>query len=442
MFSREMELLLESLYDGIYIADHRGVGIFVNNAYERITGISREKLLGKTMKQVVEEGIVSDSATLKVLERAKPVTIRQRVETGKELLVTGNPVFSAEGKMIWVVTNVRDISELSALHAELQLNIAELSRLQEENPNIISVSACMKELIAEAKQVAKTDSTVLLLGESGVGKEVFANLIHKHSQRAKYPFVKINCTAIPSGFLESELFGYESGSFTGARKDGKPGLFEVADGGTIFLDEIGDMPLELQAKLLRVLQDYEFYRIGGTKPRKVNVRVISATHQDLLQKVAEKTFRADLYYRLNVVPIHIPPLRERKDDIPVLAYHFLNKYNILHQRNVGIDPDVIQIFQNYRWEGNVREIANLMERLVITVKDSFIKENDLPAAMARSKEVSPKAVGLKRFLEEAEKRFLENALREHRSMRRAAREIGIDQSTFVRKAKKYGIQAN
>lgn len=442
MFPRELELVLESLFDGIYVADHRGTGVFVNGAYERITGVSRDKLLGKTMKQVVEEGIVSDSATLKVLEWGKPATIRQRVETGKELLVTGNPVFSLEGKLIWIVTNVRDISELSALHAELQLNMAELSKLQEDSANIISVSPCMKELIKESKRVATTDSTVLLLGESGVGKEVFAHLIHKNSLRAKRPFVKINCTAIPSGFLESELFGYESGSFTGARKDGKPGLFEVADGGTVFLDEIGDMPLELQAKLLRVLQDYEFYRIGGTKPRKVNVRVISATHQDLPQKIKEKTFRADLYYRLNVVPINIPPLRERKEDIPVLTYHFLSKFNIQHQRNVGIDPGVIEVFQDCRWEGNVRELINLIERLVITVKDSFIRVSDLPAAMLQAKDISRKPIGLKRFLEEAEKKFLENALREHRSMRRAAREIGIDQSTFVRKAQKYGLRMN
>lgn len=442
MFPKEMEWILESLFDGIYIADHQGVGVFVNRAYERITRIPRERLLGKSMQQVVEEGIVSDSVTLKVLETGQPHTIRQRVETGKEILATGNPVFSTEGNLLWVVTNIRDISELSVLYEELQSNKAELSKLQEESPTIISVSPCIKEVVKEVKRVAQTDSTVLLLGESGVGKEVFANLIHKNSPRAKRSFVKINCTAIPSGFLESELFGYESGSFTGARREGKPGLFEIADGGTIFLDEIGDMPLELQAKLLRVLQDYEFYRIGGTKPRKVDVRVISATNQDLSKKIREKTFRADLYYRLNVVPIQIPPLRERREDIPVLAYHFLNQYNIQHQRNVGIDPNVIQIFQDYHWEGNVREIANLMERLVVTAKETFIKEMDLPAPMLSSNGSSPSPMGLKRYLEEAEKRFLENALLEHQSMRRAARVIGIDQSTFVRKAKKYGINVN
>jgi PAS domain S-box-containing protein len=440
LFSKELELVLESLFDGIYIADRHGTGVFVNRAYERITGISREKLLGKTMQQVVEEGIVSDSVTLKVLEEGKPVTIRQRVKTGKEILVTGNPVFSSEGELLWVVTNVRDVSELSTLYEKLKSNQAELSKHQRDE-NVIAVSVSMIEIIKEAKRVAQTDSTVLLLGESGVGKEVIANLIHQNSPRAKRPFVKINCAAIPAGFLESELFGYESGSFTGARKEGKPGLFEMADGGTVFLDEIGDMPLELQAKLLRILQDYEFYRIGGTKPRKVNVRVISATHQDLSQKIKEKTFRADLFYRLNVVPIQIPPLRERKEDIPVLAYHFLSQYNIQHRKNVGIDPKVIQIFQQYGWEGNVRELANLMERLVITAKGSFITEHDLPATMVGANAISPKE-GLKRYLEEAEKRFLENALREHRSMRRAAREIGIDQSTFVRKVKKYGLKVN
>ncbi|WP_018133404.1 sigma-54 interaction domain-containing protein [Effusibacillus pohliae] len=440
MFPKELKLVLESLFDGIYIADRHGTGVFVNRAYERITGIPREKLLGKTMRQVVEEGIVSNSVTLKVLEEGKPVTIRQRVETGKEILVTGNPVFSAEGELLWVVTNVRDVSELSMLYEQLQSNQAELSKHQRDE-SVIAVSASMNEIITEAKRVAQTDSTVLLLGESGAGKEVIANLIHQNSPRAKRPFVKINCAAIPAGFLESELFGYEGGSFTGARRDGKPGLFEIADGGTVFLDEIGDMPFELQAKLLRVLQDYEFYRIGGTTPRKVDVRVISATHQDLSQKIKEKTFRADLFYRLNVVPIQIPPLRERKEDIPVLAYHFLSRYNIQHRKNVGIDPKVIQIFQQYRWEGNVRELANLMERLVITAKGSFITEQDLPATMVRANDIPPKK-GLKGYLEEAEKRFLEHALREHRSMRRAAREIGIDQSTFVRKAKKYGLQVN
>lgn len=311
--------------------------------------------------------------------------------------------------------------------------------------NFIVKSAKMRDLLDMVIRVAQADSIVLITGESGTGKELIASIIHNNSQRKDKQFIKINCGAIPATLLESELFGYEAGAFTGAKKSGKSGYFELADGGTLFLDEIGDLPYNLQVKLLRVLQNHEFNRVGGEKSVKVDVRVIAATNQNLLEKVRSKEFREDLYYRLNVIPVHIPPLRERKEEIPVLVMHFLEVFNRKYKLNRRITPQVIDVFMDYDWPGNIRELENLIERLVVTSNNDIIKAEDLPHVM--NKAALPSAavsvtsiVPMRDAIASVEKQLLQKAFAQYRSTREIGRALQINASTVVRKAARYGIK--
>ncbi|WP_458413203.1 sigma-54 interaction domain-containing protein [Schinkia sp. CFF1] len=445
--------IIQSSYDGIYVADKEGNGVLVNHAYSRITGISPNDLLGKNMREVVEKGLVSESVTFKVLEERKPITITQIVN-GKEVLVTGNPVFDQEnGEILYVVTNMRNITELNQLKFELkksrQLTQKYLDEIEDfKNKEIFQmhldgIVAHDKEIMKVLKlsqKVAKVDSTVLLLGESGVGKEVIVKLLHNTSNRANKPLIKVNCAAIPEHLLESELFGYEKGAFTGADSRGKPGLFEQANGGTIFLDEIGDMQLDLQAKLLRVLQEFEITRVGGRQSIKIDVRVVSATNMNLEQMVKDGKFREDLYYRLNIVPIKIPPLRNRKADIAPLAYFFLNKTNNRYQFTKRFHPDVIHFFEQYNWPGNIREMENLIERLVVTSDHDEIRIDDLPVSVLENGITRrPEKLSLKEITENLERRIIKESLEEYRTTRKVADILGMSQSTLVKKMKRLGI---
>jgi PAS domain S-box-containing protein len=448
--NRLLQSIFQSSYDGIYVADAKGNGIMVNEAYTRITGVPGEEIIGKNLRELEKEEIISESVTLKVLEKKKPITIVQKVR-GKEVLVTGNPIFDEGGEITHVVTNVRDISELNRLKLELQQSKALTQKYLNEIQDFKmkeSIHLLLDGIVAHSKEiidvlrlvqkVAKVDSTVLILGESGVGKEVIVKMIHKASDRAKHPLVKVNCAAIPHHLLESELFGYEKGAFTGADSRGKPGLFEQANGGTIFLDEIGDMPLDLQVKLLRVLQEFEITRIGGRKSVKVDVRVISATNKPLEKMMETGAFRQDLYYRLNIVPIKIPPLRERKADIAPLAYFFLNKMNERYGFNKKFHPEVISFMEQYSWPGNIREMENLIERLVVTVDHDEIKICDLPFHPLTA-EVR-KETTLKELLEDVERKMIQQKLAEYKTTRKTAKVLGISQSALVKKIQKLGIK--
>lgn len=445
--------IFQSSYDGIYVADQNGVGIMVNAAYSRITGVKSEELLGKSMRTVVKEGIVSESVTVKVLEKRTPVTIIQAVR-GKELLVTGNPVFDKVGNIVFVVTNVRDISDLNHIKTELLHSrkmtdqyISEIEELRKRQliqmhlDGIVAQSQEIMKVFHLARKVAKVDSGVLILGESGVGKEVIVNFIHQESDRAAKPLVKVNCGAIPHHLLESELFGYERGAFTGANSNGKPGLFELANGGTIFLDEIGDMPVDLQVKLLRVLQEFEFMRVGGTKSIKIDVRVISATHMDLEAMVDKNDFRRDLYYRLNIVPIKVPPLRERKVDIVPLAFYFLNRTNEKNRLNKRFHPEILQFFEGYSWPGNIRELENLIERLAVMTDQDEISLKDLPPSMLKGMGfVKSETTGkLKETIANVERKMIKEQMEISKTTRRAAEALGISQSALVKKMKKLGL---
>lgn len=369
--------------------------------------------------------------------------------------MTGIPVFDENGGLFRVVTAVRDITELSALKAQLAeseqmreryFKELELLRAKPSSHSLITKNPEMNTKIEMAFHVAKVDSTVLILGESGVGKELIAEMIHRASSRGKGPFIKINCGAIPANLLESEFFGYEPGAFTGASKEGKPGLFELAQGGTLFLDEVGELPLDLQVKVLRALQGREITRIGGKKSITLDVRYLAATNRDLEDMVKNKLFREDLYYRLNVVPLVLPPLRRRKEDIVPLVNEFVKRFNQRYGLQKWISPQAIQVLILYDWPGNVRELENTVERLVVTSHEDEITLENLneiapSIAFTRSYPLGEGEVfSLEGHLALEEKRLLEEAYRKAGSTRKAALLLGISQSAIVKKMGKYGIK--
>ncbi len=448
--ARKYETAFNSSYDPMFITDKYGYTLKLNKAYTRVTGITEEELIGKHMQDLIQEGIISDSISLNVLKKKERLTMVQSIN-GKELLVTGNPIFDENGDILFVVTNLRDVSTLNNLKEELNQTKALANHYLQElehyhkkrqvimHEGIIANSDNMIAAIDMAQKIASVNSTVLLLGETGVGKEVIANLIQKLSSRSAKPFIKVNCAAIPKDLLESELFGYEKGAFTGADDKGRPGLFEQAHGGTIFLDEIGEMPLPLQVKLLRVLQEFEVTRIGGGRTIKIDVRVISATNKDLESLVKQGEFREDLYYRLNIIPIKIPPLRERPEDIPLLAHYFLQKVNQKYNLHKQLTDDAFFTMKSYSWPGNIREMQNLIERLVVTAENDFIDSNHFPFTNQPSSECQASRKTMKEILHDIERDMILKAMVKYKTTRKAAKFLGISQSTLVKKMQRLGI---
>ncbi|MBS3983145.1 MAG: sigma 54-interacting transcriptional regulator, partial [Dethiobacter sp.] len=453
ILAQELQDIIESSYDGIWITDGEGYTLHVNSAYERISGLKKEELLGRHMQELVDKGYFSDSVTLHVLKNKERATIIHEIrKTGKRALITGNPIFNEAGKIVRVVTNVRDITELIQLKQALEDKEKLAARYQNELVQLRS-QRVQEEYVVESQQmrhiydlatwVSQVDSTVLILGESGVGKEVVAQLIVRSSDRRDEPYIKVNCGAIPDNLLESELFGYEKGSFTGADKKGKPGMFELAHKGTILLDEVSEIPLNLQVKLLRVIQEQEVMRVGSTKPMKLDVRIIAATNRDLEERVRLGEFREDLFYRLNVIPIIVPPLRERKEDIPPLIEHFLRKFNAKYRLNKEIPHAVIDRLVTYHWPGNVRELQNIVERLVVLSREDEVGLEALPLQLnAACEEVRQlhadvsEEMPLKEALFELEKKLVLRALQKYGTTRKAADALGVDQSTVVRKVQR------
>ena len=392
-----------------------------------------------------------------VKHKRDSVTCTTRNHQRNELMVTANPIYDNDGRKItMLVYNIRDITELTALKNELknskelsQRYREELNRLKnkyEKDVNIIFRSKKMDHIIDLCLRVAEVDSTVLILGETGVGKQLIAEMIHKKSHRKRGPFIEVNCGAIPENLLESELFGYEPGTFTGGLKSGKIGIFEQANKGTIFLDEIGDLPYALQVKLLKVLQNSEVVRLGSAKPRKVDVRVISATNKDIKEMVNKGQFREDLYYRLNIVPIIIPPLRERKEDIIPIIYHYKLLLESKYNRKIDFHPEVLELFLKHDWPGNVRELQNVVERIFVTAKKSVIEPEQVIPLFANSHKSesiikniiteSDSIIPLKEAKELLETKLIKMALKKYGSTYRAAKVLGVNQSTIARKAKK------
>jgi PAS domain S-box-containing protein len=451
----------DHLYDGIYITDGTGKTIYVNKAYERITGIRAEEVVGKNVKDLMEEGLFKNAVSLEVIKHKKQVnSVGISLRNGTKMLVTGNPVLDENGNVKMVVVNDRDITDLLEIKADLETSQMKLKTVEEHerkrrqeiehlrklnfNKNLIGQSIEIKNIIKLIHQVANVDATVLITGETGVGKEVVADEIYLNSHRKNEAFIKVNCAAIPANLLEAELFGYERGAFTGANNQGKVGLFELANKGTILLDEIGEMPLDLQTKLLRVIQHKEVTRIGGTKTIKLDVRFLAATNRDLKDMVNQRKFREDLYYRLNVFPIYIPPLRSRIEDIGVLTEFFLDIYNKKYGKQVRLDSSAMNLLKQYPWPGNVRELQSIIERItIISEYDAILNEEQIATLLNidfyNISDLINKEIGLAQIVENVERKTIEKVLAKYGSTRKAAQVLKIDQSTIVKKAKKLGI---
>ncbi len=453
----ELNEILEGSYDGILVTDNDGKILLVNSSYERVAAIKREDMWGKTMRDLINPVWMPNSVCYVVVEQKQAVSKRQVTKDGRNIIVTGMPIFDKKGEVKKVVINARDISEIYELREELlrekKLNRTYLENYKEfieknqyDSNCILAVSNTMQEILALSKRVANFQTTVLILGESGVGKECVSNYIHNNSIRKDKPFITINCGAIPENLLESELFGYEKGAFTGANQYGKAGLLEIANGGTVFLDEIGETSLDLQVKLLRFLETKEVRRVGAVDGKIVDVRIIAATNRDLDKMVEEGTFRDDLFYRLNVVRIKVPPLRKRIADIAPLSMMFLFQYNKKYNQNKELTMDVIKELEKYNWPGNIRQLKNVIENMVVVSNNEYLQTEDLP--WNKEKNTGRKIVSmledtenltLMEATELLEKTMLEKAKIRYKTTRAIAESLGVDQSTIVRKLKKYNL---
>ncbi|MCJ2035333.1 sigma-54 interaction domain-containing protein [Methylobacterium sp. J-068] len=440
--AEDFQEIFRNSFDGIFVADGAGRTLMVNAGCERNYDLSAREMIGRHVSEFEALGLIRPVIATQVITTAERVTAVQTTHKGKTIMVTGIPLFDEDGAVRRVVINSRDTTELTQLQAELARIQAHLARVEGEVAHlrrdrfkldgIVLQSTAMRRVAEMATRVARVDATVLITGESGVGKEVLARLIHRESPRAKGPFIKINCGAIPRELLESELFGYEGGAFTGARSKGKPGLVELADGGTLFLDEVGELPLDMQVKLLHVLQDRTTTRVGGTQSVRIDARMVAATNRDLAQMVEARSFREDLFYRLNVVPIEIPPLRERRDDILPLTVQALAEINSRYRTARRLTPSALAKLIEHDWPGNVRELRNLIERLVVIAQDDTIGLDGLPQLPSRR----CKDGNLLASVEAYERRLVAEAVERLGSTRAAAKSLGISQSSVVRKLKR------
>ncbi len=440
---KDLEEIFRNSFDGIFVADGDGVTVMVNEGCERNYDVRASDLIGHHVSEFEQKGWIRPVVAQHVARTAQRITTTQRTHTGKTIMVTGIPLLDDTGRVRKVIINSRDTTELVQLQDALAKAKAELQRVDDEVralrsqnlsvDGLILRSEAMQRVASLAMRVAKVDATVLVTGPSGAGKDVITRLIHRESARANGPLIKINCGAVPRDLLESELFGYEGGAFTGAQKHGKAGLIELANRGTLFLDEIGDMPLDLQVKLLQVLQDRVIVRLGATRTVPVDVRIVAATNRDLKAMVADRTFRDDLYYRLNVVPIQVPPLAERKDDVAPMVFSFLEEFNARYGLRRMVSEQAMALLIAHDWPGNVRELRNVVERLVVTSQGDLIEpallDGVLPPEVLEAHPESSFRQRVSRF----ERRLIEDALRTHGNTRDVARALGISQSSVVRK---------
>jgi len=453
--SRELDTIIDSSSDGLFVCDANATVIRMNPASEKIHNVSAKKIVGRNMHDLLATGFIDRSAALEASISKKRVSQLQNKE-GRKLISIATPVLDERGEVIRIVVSERDITEIDNLQLELEkqqgfkdgfrAQMLAMQQVELDSQEIIARSPAMISALKQAIKVAHADSTVLILGESGVGKGLIADLIHKNSPRNKQPLIKINCGAIPESLIEAELFGYEKGAFTGALVGGKPGHFELADKGTLFLDEVAELPLSSQVKLLRFLEDGQITRLGGTQNRMVDVRVIAATNRNLEKMVEQGTFRLDLYYRLNVIPIPIPAIRERNDCIIPLIRHYIDTFNNqlgTHKRLTRLALDALTA---YSYPGNVRELMNICERMVVMAETDLIDLADLPIQVVahpveKQLSISSLASGasLQQTLDTVERKVLEQALQQYRNQSEIALALGVNQSTIARKLKKFKL---
>ncbi|RBW67423.1 sigma-54 interaction domain-containing protein [Bacillus taeanensis] len=448
-----IQALLSSLDEAISIVNTAGEIIYWNETAEETFHIKKEEIVGRNIREFFQqENIMS----LKVLETQQPVRdLYHQPRLDKHVLISTTPIYNQSNELIGSISVEKDITSTIKLNEKLSSTSEELQQLKQQMTQnhaddpfskIKGENSTIHDIIHDLKKVSKTDATVLIVGESGVGKELFAQAIHEESLRHDKPFIPINCGAIPNALFESELFGYEAGAYTGASKGGKPGKLELAEGGTLFLDEVGELPLDAQVKLLRALQEKEIYRIGGQTPKKVNVRIVAATNRNLEDMIAEGTFRSDLFYRLNVFAIHVPPLRKRLDDIPYLVDDFLEDLAFKYNKPAPIIyKEAIKRLFDYRWPGNIRELRNLIERLVVLHEGSEISELDISKFLPQTKTVSqPVDIPSLSFTDEKEKlekeRILQTLQKTYGNKSITAKELGMSRANLYKKMKKYGIK--
>lgn len=467
--------ILDALEDPIHIIDTDGILVFANLAWEKLIGLPRESAVGLYINDAISRGNqgfyfsiekdedsraaqfthfdqkLFDSIALTALEKRKRVSMFAYSSSKNRFMLTRIPLYKGD-RLQYVLTWCRDLTNFSQLCDDLQSAIEKNKLISEElefyrkmttSQNMIGKCPQMIALMKTVEYVAGTDATVLITGESGVGKEVLTNEIYQRSGRKGKPFIRVNCASIPESLMESELFGYERGAFTGAVKS-KPGMFELANHGTLLLDEVGELPRALQPKLLRALQEREIIRVGGISTIPVDVRLIAATNQDLEAMVEGGTFRRDLYYRLNLIPLHIPPLRERGDDIPLLAVHFLEKFNAKYGKKKELTDEAMQIMKEYPWPGNIREMENLLERLVIIGEEHWLTAPRLMAILENGDgaalRLDPSGASLKDMVADYEKKLLKEALTRYGTTYKTAQALNTSQPTVARKAKLYGLE--
>jgi len=385
----DFKKILDNSFDEIFVVDRNCIVVYVNEACIRHYGLNPNEIIGKTVYELTSEGYYSPVLAPVVFRSKKVITVEQKTRMGINLVVTATPVFDSEGEIEFIVMNSRDITQIEQLKQDLDKTKKLVNLYKNKVDELVQHASYfrgysftnnkMKSCLAMVQRVAYVNSTVLILGESGTGKNVIAMDIHKMSRRKEGPFICINGATIPEHLLESELFGYCRGAFTGADKYGKVGLVELANGGTLFLDEVGEIPLGIQAKLLELIQEHRFLPVGGKEHKTIDIRIIAATNRDLPKLIQDGKFREDLYYRLSVVEIEPPPLRERSEDIIPLLHYFLHRYDSQYKYSHEFDPQCLEILKNYSWPGNIREMDHLAERLVVTIPEGMILPEHLPS---------------------------------------------------------------
>lgn len=451
--------ILEAINDAIFIADENGNALWLNKASEKMCNLPKEKIIGRNVRELENHGIFTPSVSRMAIEANKDVSTVQIMKKERKYIATGHLIKNKKGDVILTIAHSRDmtkpmentsnITEIEKLLGKYSEEIRKLTNNKlMKNSNRIELKNKSKERLEvdqKINKIASVDTTVLITGETGTGKSIAAKQIHELSVRRDKPFVELNCASLPESLLESELFGYEKGSFTGASSGGKDGLIKAAESGTLFLDEVGEIPLHLQSKLLHILQNKQYLPIGGREYKSANVRIIVATNRELEKMVEEGTFRSDLFYRMNILTVRMPELRKSKEAITQFALSFLDIFNTKYNLNKSFSNRVIQVFQSYSWPGNLRELENLIERLVILSED-IITEKDLPQKMNPTQTLSNRPVddkldkSMPEVIDSIEKKMIIEALNKTNSTRRAAKYLGVSQSLIMRRMKKYEIE--
>jgi transcriptional regulator with PAS, ATPase and Fis domain len=454
----DSQLLLEiinTLKDPIWIIENNGNVLWVNQAADDFFSFS--ELIGQNVFKMEKQGLFAPSIARLVIEKKGFISTTQITQTNVHLLVSGDYIPDENGDIQYIVTHARQLSqainqssELEKVESILQLYKQQIRQLileknQQEEDFYVGKSKAIQNISAWSQKISDIDTTILLTGETGVGKTAIAYRIHQLSSRNNKPFIHLDCGAIPETLIESELFGYKKGAFTGANVNGKLGLIKAADQGTLFLDEIGEFPLHLQSKLLQFLQNKTYRMIGDNQAQQADVRIIAATNVNLMERIKEGTFRKDLFYRLNILPMEIPPLRERKEDIIPLLNFYLSKFNQKYGRQHALSKNLMDTLYNYNWDGNIRELENLIERLVITSAGPKIDLDDLPSdfPLRQSQQMllqNIEEVSLPIYLEQIEKSILIKTYNETNSTWKTAKKLGVSQSYIIRRLKKFNLR--